>query len=147
MAIALVLPYLPLRKMPAVTTGTLLVFLLITVALVLFVTEAIPADVTAIGVLVALALLQPWTGVTAREAIQSRIDELEEATESEPADTDHEEEYAAEGVLSILPSTTMAAWSTVYTGAPAAEHGVPGNEWFDREAAAYRAPASWAPGR
>jgi di/tricarboxylate transporter len=56
--------------MPAVTTGTLLVFLLIAVALVLFVTEAIPADVTAIGVLVALALLQPWTGVTAREAIQ-----------------------------------------------------------------------------
>lgn len=46
-----------------------LVFGLIGVALVLFVTEAIPADVTAIGVLVSLALLEPWTGVGARDAI------------------------------------------------------------------------------
>ncbi|WP_435178988.1 FAD-binding protein [Halorussus sp. AFM4] len=34
---------------------------------------------------------------TAREAIQSRIDELEAETGGEPADTDHEEEYADEG--------------------------------------------------
>ncbi|MFC4449914.1 electron transfer flavoprotein subunit alpha/FixB family protein [Halorussus aquaticus] len=33
---------------------------------------------------------------TAREAIQRRIDRLEEETEVEPADTDHEEEYADE---------------------------------------------------
>ena len=56
--------------MPALTTGMALVFLLIGVALVLFVTEAIPSDVTAIGVLVSLALLSPWTGVGPREAIQ-----------------------------------------------------------------------------
>ena len=56
--------------MPAITLGMALVFLLIGVALVLFVTEAIPSDITAIGVLVALALLQPWTGVRASEAIQ-----------------------------------------------------------------------------
>jgi di/tricarboxylate transporter len=46
-----------------------LVFGLIAVALLLFVTEALPADVTAIAVLVALAVLEPWTGVGAREAI------------------------------------------------------------------------------
>ncbi|WP_115862650.1 electron transfer flavoprotein subunit alpha/FixB family protein [Halorussus litoreus] len=34
---------------------------------------------------------------TAREAIQSRIDDLEEQTDTEPAETDHEEEYADEG--------------------------------------------------
>jgi electron transfer flavoprotein alpha subunit len=33
---------------------------------------------------------------TAKKAIQSRIDELEAETDTEPADTDHEEEYAAE---------------------------------------------------
>ena len=56
--------------MPAVTMGMALVFALIGIALVLFVTEAIPSDVTAIGVLVSLALLEPWTGVRATEAIQ-----------------------------------------------------------------------------
>jgi len=51
------------------STGALAVFGLIAVALVLFVTEAIPSDITAIGVVVALAALEPWTGVTARGAI------------------------------------------------------------------------------
>ena len=55
--------------MPPVTLGTALVFGLVAVALVLFVTEALPSDVTAIGVLVALAVLEPWTGVSAAEAI------------------------------------------------------------------------------
>jgi len=49
--------------------------------------------------------------------------------------------YRARGVLSILPSTTMAAWTTIYTGAPAGESGVPGNEWFDRTVPAFFAPA------
>jgi len=52
-----------------VSTGALVVFALIAVALVLFVTEAIPNDITAIGIVVALAALEPWTGVTARGAI------------------------------------------------------------------------------
>jgi di/tricarboxylate transporter len=51
------------------TTGALAVFGLIAVALVLFVTEAIPNDITAIGIVFALAALEPWTGVTARGAI------------------------------------------------------------------------------
>lgn len=49
--------------------------------------------------------------------------------------------YAAAGVLSILPSTTLAAWSTVFTGETAAHTGVPGNEWFVREEMRYYAPA------
>jgi hypothetical protein len=49
--------------------------------------------------------------------------------------------YAVPGVLSILPSTTMAAWAALFTGAPAGRSGVPGNEWFAREEMRYYAPA------
>ncbi|WP_276259149.1 SLC13 family permease [Haloglomus litoreum] len=55
--------------LPPVTTGMALVFGLILVALVLFVTELISSDITAVGVLVALAVLEPYTGVAAGEAI------------------------------------------------------------------------------
>ena len=51
------------------STGALVVFSLIAIALALFVTEAIPTDVTAIGIIVALAVLEPLTGVGARDAI------------------------------------------------------------------------------
>ena len=49
--------------------------------------------------------------------------------------------YAVPGVLSILPSTTVAAWSATFTGEPAARNGVPGNEWFVREERRFYAPA------
>lgn len=49
--------------------------------------------------------------------------------------------YAAPDALSILPSTTMAAWSSVYSGQPPAQTGVPGNEWFVREEKRFYAPA------
>ncbi|MBC7933518.1 MAG: alkaline phosphatase family protein [Rubrivivax sp.] len=49
--------------------------------------------------------------------------------------------YAAPEALSILPSTTMAAWASVYTGQPPARTGVPGNEWFAREEMKFYAPA------
>ncbi|MXV61335.1 SLC13 family permease [Natronorubrum sp. JWXQ-INN-674] len=52
-----------------VSTGALVVFGLIGVALVLFVTEAIPNDVTAIGIIVSLAALEPVTGVGHQAAI------------------------------------------------------------------------------
>lgn len=52
-----------------VPTSALVVFALIGVALVSFVSEVIPTDVTAIGIVVALAALEPWTGVGARGAI------------------------------------------------------------------------------
>ena len=51
------------------TTGTVLVFGIIGAALVLFLTDYIPPDVTAIGVLVTLVVLEPYTGVPAAEAV------------------------------------------------------------------------------
>jgi hypothetical protein len=41
--------------------------------------------------------------------------------------------YSAPDVLSILPSTTIPAWTSIFSGAPPAETGVPGNEWWSRE--------------
>ncbi|SFC50789.1 Di-and tricarboxylate transporter [Halobiforma haloterrestris] len=55
--------------MATLTTGALFVFLLIAVALVLFVTEPVPIDVTAIGIMVSLMILEPWTGVTPSDGI------------------------------------------------------------------------------
>jgi len=53
----------------ALSTGALIVFLVIFVALVLFVSEVIPNDVTAIGVIATLVILEPYTGVGGRDAI------------------------------------------------------------------------------
>lgn len=49
--------------------------------------------------------------------------------------------WAAPGVLSILPSTTVAAWTSVFTGEPPARSGVPGNEWYERRTGRFYAPA------
>jgi len=49
--------------------GTVLVFAIILGALLLFVTERIPNDTTALAVLVALAVFEPWTRVSAAEAL------------------------------------------------------------------------------
>jgi hypothetical protein len=48
--------------------------------------------------------------------------------------------YAVPGALSVLPSTTMAAWTSLFTGEPAGRTGVPGNEWFAREEVRFYAP-------
>jgi len=50
-------------------SGAAIVFLLIVAVLVAFVTEIVPNDVTAIAVVAALVVLEPWTGVGARGAI------------------------------------------------------------------------------
>lgn len=44
-------------------------------------------------------------------------------------------------LLSTLPSSTLAAWATLFTGVPPAEHGVTGNEFFIREQRRFAAPA------
>lgn len=49
--------------------------------------------------------------------------------------------FSVPGALSILPSTTVAAWASVYTGQPPARTGVPGNEWFARDELRFYAPA------
>jgi hypothetical protein len=46
-----------------------------------------------------------------------------------------------ERMLSTLPSSTMAAWTTAMTGLPPAAHGVTGNEYFIRESRRLAAPA------
>jgi hypothetical protein len=53
----------------------------------------------------------------------------------------HAHAYAAPGVLSILPSTTVAAWTSLFTGEPPARTGVAGNEWFERATRTFYAPA------
>ncbi|WP_336000361.1 SLC13 family permease [Halorientalis halophila] len=50
-------------------SGVLVVFALILAVLVAFLTEVVPNDVTAISVVAALVVLEPWTGVGARTAI------------------------------------------------------------------------------
>ncbi|MGB9954284.1 SLC13 family permease [Haloarcula marismortui] len=55
--------------MSSLSMGALVVFALVAAALTLFVTEWLPPDMTAIAVLVALVVLEPYTGVPARTAI------------------------------------------------------------------------------
>jgi Type I phosphodiesterase / nucleotide pyrophosphatase len=52
----------------------------------------------------------------------------------------YEHAYSVPNAVSILPSTTIAAWSAIFTGAPTAWNGVPGNEWFVREDMKFYAP-------
>jgi len=54
---------------PELTTGMLVVFGIVAAALVLFVWEPIPIDVTAIAVLVALVALGDWTKLTIEEGL------------------------------------------------------------------------------
>ncbi|NIP78479.1 MAG: hypothetical protein GWM90_04450, partial [Gemmatimonadetes bacterium] len=44
-------------------------------------------------------------------------------------------------ILSVLPSITVAAWTSLFTGRPPGETGVPGNEWFSRSDGEFHAPA------
>lgn len=45
-----------------------------------------------------------------------------------------------ETTLSTLPSTTMAAWVTTFTGKPPAHHGITGNELYARDRRRFIAP-------
>lgn len=49
--------------------------------------------------------------------------------------------YFDENLLSTMPSSTMAAWTTVITGTPPSTHGVTGNEFFIREEQRLAVPA------
>jgi hypothetical protein len=51
-----------------------------------------------------------------------------------------EHAYAAPNALSMLPSSTVADWSAVFTGDPPAWNGVTGDEWFERRQMAFHAP-------
>jgi len=43
-----------------------------------------------------------------------------------------EHAYAAPHALSVLPSSTIADWTAIFTGSVPAEDGIPGDEWFNR---------------
>jgi len=49
--------------------------------------------------------------------------------------------YFDETLLSTMPSSTMAAWTTVVTGTPPSVHGITGNEFFIREELRLGVPA------
>ncbi len=49
--------------------------------------------------------------------------------------------YFDETLLSTMPSSTMAAWTTTVTGTPPSEHGITGNEFFIREELRLAVPA------
>ncbi len=48
--------------------------------------------------------------------------------------------YTAPDAVSMLPSSTVADWSAIFTGQPPAHNGVPGDEWFVREKRQFFAP-------
>ena len=54
---------------PAFTVDMLVVLGLIAVVLVLFIAEVIPIDITALGTMVAVILLEPWTGVSPTDGV------------------------------------------------------------------------------
>ncbi|EMA65690.1 arsenite transport protein [Halorubrum aidingense JCM 13560] len=56
-------------SIPPLTVDILLLFAIVAVALFLFVTEPVPIDITAIGVMVALIALEPWTRVDAATGV------------------------------------------------------------------------------
>src|SRR5688572_24043247 len=49
--------------------------------------------------------------------------------------------YFEDRLLSVLPSSTIGGWTTLFTGVSPAEHGITGNELFIREQRRFFAPA------
>lgn len=62
------------------------------------------------------------------------------AAEVKPAQAKFAHAYFDESMLSTLPSTTIAAWVTAFTGTPPSVHGVTGNEFFMRPSGKFAAP-------
>ena len=50
--------------------------------------------------------------------------------------------YPTPGVTAVFPSETAAGWAAIFTGAPPAENGIPGNEWFSRDSLTFFAPVA-----
>lgn len=48
--------------------------------------------------------------------------------------------YSTPKALSLLPSSTIANWSSIFTGQPPAWNGVTGDEWFERRTMGFYAP-------
>ncbi len=63
------LHYLLQIDTPSITLDILIIFLIIFIALVLFVWEPVPIDITAIALIVTLVVLEPWTKITPELAV------------------------------------------------------------------------------
>ncbi|MGJ0486505.1 MAG: alkaline phosphatase family protein [Methylomicrobium sp.] len=48
--------------------------------------------------------------------------------------------YSIPDAVSVLPSTTIPGWTSIFTGKAPAYTGIPGNEWFVREEMRFLAP-------
>lgn len=72
-----------------------------------------------------------------RDAVQTRL--LTGTPTGRPAVFEHA--YLVPDTLSVLPSSTIAAWTTVFTGQSPAATGVPGNEFFLRNTGTFYAIA------
>jgi len=48
--------------------------------------------------------------------------------------------YEAPHALSVLPSSTIADWTSIFTGKAPAYNGITGDEWFERETMQFYAP-------
>jgi Type I phosphodiesterase / nucleotide pyrophosphatase len=51
-----------------------------------------------------------------------------------------EHAYAAREALAILPSSTIADWTAIFTGSVPGYDGIPGDEWFERDKMKFFAP-------
>ena len=60
---------LQVADVPELSTGMLVVFALIVLALVLFIAAPVPIDVTAITVMVLLIVLEPWTEISPADGV------------------------------------------------------------------------------
>lgn len=58
-----------LETVPPLTMEILLIFAIIAIALLLFITEPVPIDVVAIGILVVLVVLEPWTQISPEQGV------------------------------------------------------------------------------
>ncbi|WP_306060345.1 SLC13 family permease [Natronococcus wangiae] len=74
MSVSLVLAQEPVTR-PELTTDVLVVFGVVVLALVLFVTERLPIDITALSLIVILVVLEPWTGVDPETGISGFANE------------------------------------------------------------------------
>ena len=57
------------QLLPGLTAEIMVVLGVVGLAIVLFLTEALPVDVTAIALMVVLAVLEPWTTISPTDAI------------------------------------------------------------------------------
>ena len=51
-----------------------------------------------------------------------------------------EHAYSAPDAVSMMPSSTIADWTAIFTGEPPARDGIAGDEWFNRERERFFAP-------